>query len=290
MGTSLTLDEPTKSNFESLGRGEKCKMGKQQTILRANRRGNVRSKNNRKKKQNKTINFSIMGTNAAGLKAKKDSLLSNIEIFNYPSCITIQESKLRNCSNFKLDNYQVFEKRREGAGGGLLTAIDHNLDPVLIQSDDEDCEILVVQCNLGKQKIRIINGYGPQEDDPLVKRMKFWETIEHEIVSAKNEKCMILIELDANAKLGSQIIRNDPNKISENGQLLRNLIERKSLELLNNSPLCEGTITRHRVTKNSEEKSVIDYIITCDKLRAFLEKTRLITMRSKPDYVEADLL
>ena len=222
-----------------------------------------------------------MGTNAAGLKAKKDSLLSNIEIFNFPSCITIQESKLRNCSNFKLDKYQVFEKRREGAGGGLLTAIDHNLDPVLIQSD-EDCEVLVVQCILRRQKIRIINGYGPQEDDPLIKRMKFWETIEQEVVSAKKEKCMILIELDANAKLGSEIIRNDPNKISENGRLLRNLIERKSLELLNSSPLCEGTITRHRVTRNSEEKSVIDYIITCDKLRAFLVDMTIDDKRDFP--------
>ena len=264
MGTPLALDEPTKSNSEPLGRGQKCRMGKQQTFLRATRRSGVRSKNNRKKKQNKTMLFAIMGTNAAGLKAKKDSLLSNIDFFNFPSCITIQESKLRNCSNFKLDGYQVFEKQREGAGGGLLTAIDHNLDPVLIQSDDEDCEILVVQCNLGKQKLRIINGYGPQEDEPLIKRMKFWETIEQEVVSAKEEKCMILIELDANAKLGSKIIRNDPNNISENGRLLRNLIERKSLELLNNSPLCEGTITRHRVTKKNEEKSVIDYIITCD--------------------------
>ena len=69
-------------------------MGKQQTILKATRRGGVRSKNNRKKKQNKTLNFSIMGTNAAGLKAKKDSLLSNIEIFNFPSCITIQETQV----------------------------------------------------------------------------------------------------------------------------------------------------------------------------------------------------
>ena len=93
LGSPLPLVERTIPNSESLGRNEKCKMGKQQTILRASRRGGVRSKNNRKKKQNKIINFTIMGTNAAGLKAKRDSLLSNIEFFNFPSCITIQESK-----------------------------------------------------------------------------------------------------------------------------------------------------------------------------------------------------
>ena len=129
--------------------------------------------------------------------------------------------------------------------------------------------------------------------------MIFWEKIEQEVVAAQNEKCMILIELDANAKLGSQLIRNDPNKMSENGRLLKNLIDRPSLEVLNNSPLCEGTITRYRVTKNSEEKSVIDYIITCDKLRVFLEKmtiddkrdvtlTKYATTKGRKQIVKSD--
>ena len=113
MGDTLTLDAPTKSS-EPMGSNEKPKKGKQQTILKSNRRGGVRSKNNRMNKQNKIMKFSIMGTNAAGLKAKKDSLLSNIEIYNFPSCITIQESKLRNCGNFKLDKYQVFENDVRG--------------------------------------------------------------------------------------------------------------------------------------------------------------------------------
>ena len=143
-----------------------------------------------------------MGTNSAGLKAKKDSFLNNIQVFNFPSCITIQETKLRNCGNFKLNNYQVFEKRRTGLGGGLLTAIDQNLDPVLIQSANDDCEVLVVQCQVGSQNIRIINGYGPQEDEPLNIRLTFWHAMEQEVVSAKNANCMVLIELDVNAKIG----------------------------------------------------------------------------------------
>ena len=125
-------------NVQSKSAGGTQSLGKPMKILKVTKRGGVRSRNSRNKKKFKNEKFSIMGTNAAGLKAKRDSLLSNIEFFNFPSCITIQESKLRNCGNFKLDKYQVFEKRREGGGGGLLTAIDHNLDPVLIQSEDED--------------------------------------------------------------------------------------------------------------------------------------------------------
>ena len=57
MGSPLPLDEPTKPDSEPMGRNKECKMGKQQSLLRANRRGGVRSKNNRKKKKDKTINF-----------------------------------------------------------------------------------------------------------------------------------------------------------------------------------------------------------------------------------------
>ena len=223
-----------------------------------------------------------MGTNSAGLKAKKDSFLNNIQVFNFPSCITIQETKLRNCGNFKLNNYQVFEKRRTGLGGGLLTAIDQNLDPVLIQSANDDCEVLVVQCQVGSQNIRIINGYGPQEDEPLNKRLTFWQAMEQEVVSAKNANCMVLIEFDANAKLGYELIKDDPNQISENGRLLKDVIQRETLVLLNSSPLCQGVVTRHRVTKNSEEKSVIDFIITCEKLAAFLENMVIDDARNFP--------
>ena len=83
---------------------------------------------------------------------------------------------------------------------------------------------------------------------------------------------MVLIQMDANAKLGKKVISEDANDMSENGRLLSDLIERESLVLSNISPLCQGVITRHRVTKENEEKSILDYILTCDKLAPFLEK------------------
>ena len=78
--------------------------------------------------------------------------------------------------------------------------------------------------------------------------------------------------MDANAKLGNMIIRQDPNEISQNGRLLLNIIERESLVLLNTSQQCRGVITRHRVTKENEEKSALDYMLTCDQLATFLEE------------------
>ena len=264
------------------GGRQKTKGGKCKTVLKTSKRGGVRSKKNRDKKCLKNVNFSIMGTNAAGLKAKKDSLMQNIKMFNNPSCITIQESKLRNSGSIKLENYQIFEKNRSGFGGGLLTAVDQNLEPVLIESANDESEILVVQCQIEDLKLRIINGYGPQEDDPVSKRLTFWQSLEQEIVAGKNSNCMILIQMDGNAKVGKNIISQDPNNMSDNGRLLLELIERESLVLLNSSDLCQGSVTRHRVTKEGEEKSILDYIITCDRLALYLEKMLIDEERNFP--------
>ena len=176
------------------GGRQKTKGGKCKTVLKTSKRGGVRSKKNRDKKCLKNVNFSIMGTNAAGLKAKKDSLMQNIKMFNNPSCITIQESKLRNSGSIKLENYQIFEKNRSGFGGGLLTAVDQNLEPVLIESANDESEILVVQCQIEDLKLRIINGYGPQEDDPVSKRLTFWQSLEQEIVAGKNTRIILYVK------------------------------------------------------------------------------------------------
>ena len=36
--------------------------------------------------------------------------------------------------------------------------------------------------------------------------------------------------------------------------------------------MCQGAVTRHRVTKEKVEQSILDYMLTCDKLGLFLEE------------------
>ena len=55
----------------SEGRFKKPKKGKPVQVLKVSKRGGARSKQNRMKKQNKNVKFSILGTNSAGLKAKE---------------------------------------------------------------------------------------------------------------------------------------------------------------------------------------------------------------------------
>ena len=96
---------------------------------------------NRKNRDNKT--FSILAANANGLVGKFDSLKNNVNHF-LPSCVLAQETKVKNKGCFKLQGYQNFELTRQGMGGGLLTAIDENLCPVLVFVGNEKTEFLVV--------------------------------------------------------------------------------------------------------------------------------------------------
>ena len=199
-------------------------------------------------------------------------MISSIKNVGSPSCILIQETKLRFPGTFKLQGYQIFEKTRAGLGGGLLTAINEDLSPMLISQGSDEIEILVVQILVGKLKIRVFNGYGPQENDIKGKILAFWQEFEKEIISAREEKCFVLVEMDANAKLGADIIQKDPHSISHNGEILRDILRRQNLTCLNASNLCEGTITRHRRTVCGDEKAILDYVIVCDQLAAYLKR------------------
>ena len=109
------------------------------------------------------------------------------------------------------------------------------LEPTLIFEGDCECEVLVVQINTGNDTTRIIAGYGPQECAPDIVREKYRSTVESQIERSYLAGCMVLVAEDANAKLGPNIIPNDPNEMSDNGKLFHGMIQRQDLSIMNNS-------------------------------------------------------
>ena len=85
--------------------------------------------------------------------------------------------------------------------------------------------------------------------------------LETEIEKAALADKSVIIELDANAKLGKTYIKEDPYEISSNGIILAEIVERQHLVVGNGTNICKGTITRKRVTKNRVEQSVIDIVL-----------------------------
>ena len=199
--------------------------------------------------------------NAAGLNNKLDSFQRLISLFT-PGVIFIQESKAKRKGLIKADNYVIFEQlRKSSGGGGLLTAVHHNLSPVSI--NDEKDDILVVQAKVGTKSVRLINAYGPQENSSEDITNEFFNNLDTEVKKSKLAGAMVCMEMDANSKLGSTIIPNDPNEQSDNGEKLEKFVVENDLIVVNSEELCSGTITRYRKTVKSEEKSVLDYFIVC---------------------------
>ena len=155
-----------------------------------------------------------------------------------------------------------------------MTAVHTNLEPVLI-SEDNEAEILVVQAKIGNLNCRFINAYGPQEYAKSDEKLRFYSKLDQEIKNAKLFDCLICLELDANAKIGCEIIKNDPNKISGNGEYFLEFVKNNNLVIGNASDLCEGTITRSRKTVNGHEKSVIDYFVMCQELFLLLKSMKI---------------
>ena len=129
-------------------------------------------------------------------------------------------------------------------GGGLLTAIEEDLEPVLISTgEDEENEIITVQINVAGEAIRIINAYGPQEDENDQKILSFWTEIENEIVNSKENDCLTVLQMDANAKVGKGEIKKDPHEASNNGKILLEMTKRQNMTIANAINLCTGVIT-----------------------------------------------
>ena len=122
----------------------------------------------------------------------------------------------------------------------MLTAVHRALDPINVGEDTDGEEIVVVEVNLGRRKMRLINGYGPQETENQEIKKNFFKRIDLEIKRAKISGSLICIEMDSNSKLGPSIIPDDPHPQSPNGKLLGSVIEENNLTVLNGSPICSG--------------------------------------------------
>jgi hypothetical protein len=212
-----------------------------------------------------------------------DSLVQAIDVLS-AGIVLLQETKLYRQGKLELKGFIIFEKlRKYGCGGGLLTAIHENLNPILVENDEELTDILVVDIKPKNDlAIRIFNCYGPQEyqrkkNDPELDvtedNKAFFLKLQTEIKLAKQSDKHICIQMDANSKFGKDVIQNDPNEnMSENGKILFDLIKCEDLVLVNSTNKCYGTVTRYRKTVKRTERAAIDFFILCRRLYEMLVK------------------
>ena len=109
--------------------------------------------------------------------------------------------------------------------------------------------------------------YGQQESKHCIKELEEeYEVIEKSIANYTETNNKIILVGDFNGKIGNDEngITNGDISITTNGRRIRSMVRTLNLDILNKHAKCEGRWTRVN-TKNSNEKSIIDYAI-CSKI------------------------
>ena len=228
-------------------------------------------KTHKQKQISKYTNVTMFSNNCNGAKLKVESLKSELKRTN-SSIFTLQETHFAQKGRIKIDNFKVFEAihRKEH---GIMMGVHMDLNPILISEHSELFEMLVVQVTVDNKDIRIITGYGPQENIEISKRMPFFAKLEEEVLSAKLGNKSLVIQMDANSKLGEKLVPNDPKEQTPNGAVLADILERNNLIVANAiTEKCRGLITRRRVVEGAEEKSIIDFLILSVDMAHKLER------------------
>ena len=202
-----------------------------------------RSRKKRHVTRQSNIGLKMFSTNGAGVVGGKlKSLLAALKQ-TQANLVTLQETHSKRKGKILIDDHILFEAIRKAKGGGTLIAGHKALNPMLITQYEEEFELLVVEIELKEKQVRIISGYGPQENWPEEKRMPFFIALEAEIEKAALADRSVIIEMDANAKHGAKYIKGDPHDISPNGSILAQIVERQGLIVGNGTAICKGMIT-----------------------------------------------
>ena len=239
------------------------------------RKKNRRSlrKNKIKKYQNKVV---FVGVNSAGLSSKLasfDDMLASIK----PTVFFIEETKMKTGGRIKTKNSQLFQifelTRKDKQGGGIAIGAINAVEPVLVSEGDDESEIIVIEIKVANIKIRCICGYGPQENSKSEKKLTFWGKLSNEIEDALANDACVVFQMDGNLWAGPEVVKNDPNPCNSNGKLFIDFLKKfPQLTVVNSLDLCQGLITRRRITTKRKEESILDYFVVCDRMLIFLDK------------------
>ena len=120
-----------------------------------------------KKQQMKRHNTSclkIFSANGAGIIGGKRKSLISVVKSTGSNVVTLQETHCRRKGKIMIPDMVIFETIRHAKGGGTLVACHKDLNPKLIEEYDDEFELPVVEIKLKGKQIRVISGYGPQEN------------------------------------------------------------------------------------------------------------------------------
>ena len=85
-----------------------------------------------------------------------------------------------------------------------------------------------------------------------------------------------VLQIDGNLWAGANLIPGDPNPMNNNGRHFKDFLSKyPNLTVVNSLSICQGVITRRRITVKKMEQSVIDFFVVCSRVLQFVEKMQI---------------
>ena len=207
-----------------------------------------------------------MYANCRGIKGKKDSFRETVEKLN-PDIIILNETMYRNNEKTSIRSYKSYTNNREGkSGGGIEILVRNSIGNKTLKTSEgsPDIEELTVRTETKKRTINIISLYGKIEGrenkENIRKQFSHLEELIKRIESSGEDYILIG---DLNAKIGCKQngIKGNKEEQNEAGKSLLNIEQTTQGVIVNKTLKCKGKWTRIN-TKNIEEKSILDYVMT----------------------------
>jgi hypothetical protein len=239
---------------------------------RTNNKGN-RNKKHTKDKQERKLN--LLYCNINGIRGKMKSL-KEVTDAEETDIVLMTETKSKPPI---LEGYTWYDLQRgQGKGGGVAIAVKDDINKYTTEvqvKEDQEQEIIWISIDFPKcKKIAVGCYYGPQENTNREAIAHQYSQLKGQIMTLKKQGGVVLTG-DFNAKLGFKR-RNGQQQQSRNGMLLEDIMKECNMKAIS---LDSETGLWTRVNRhNQSERSVIDYIMTCNEIS---EKTENIEIDEK---------
>ena len=211
-----------------------------------------------------------MYANARGLQSKRCSLKDIMEE-RQPEIILLTETQLKSNTGVRFEGYTFFGKNRDDNGGGVGIFVRNDIKGQCSPYySDKELEILWISIRQKNMRpIYMGTYYGKQESRTNKEEMEHEMDLLSEEIEQIKQDGEILLLMDGNGKLGLM-----GEKPSRNGKMLLEVFQDTDLCLLNKSEKCIGTVTRQN-TKNQNEKSAIDFVLSTRSFEPNIQEVRI---------------
>ena len=230
-----------------------------------NNKDNINGAINKRKKNE---SWRLMYSNIRGMKGKKNSLTEILHDHD-PHLYLLTETQLRSNIGMRIEGYNFYGRKREGKNGGGVGILVRNdiLNKTAPHISDRNIELMWISLQTKTKRPIIIGVYYGQQESRLNKNEIELEMslLKEEIIEMSNEGD-VLLAMDGNARIGLL-----GEQISRNGKLLLHVFKETGLEIMNESEICEGKVTRKN-TKNANEMSAIDFVVACPAMSSIVTR------------------